>query len=75
MQGPYMELVNKLSFKNIINLKSVSDINNKIDTIEMNSPNSSINLLIRKFDMFSNIFFISIKMNQINHFVSFNNYC
>ena len=33
MQGPYMELVNKLSFKNIINLKSVSDINYKIDKI------------------------------------------
>ena len=33
MQGPYMELVNKLSFKNIINLKSVSDKNNKIDKI------------------------------------------
>ena len=33
MQGPYMELVNKLSFKNIINLKSVSDINHKIDKI------------------------------------------
>ena len=25
--------------------------------------------------VFSNIFFISIKMNQIYHFVSFNNYC
>ena len=33
MQGPYMELVNKLSFKNIINLKSVSDINYKINKI------------------------------------------
>ena len=33
MQGPYMELVNKLSFKDIINLKSVSDINYKIDKI------------------------------------------
>ena len=33
MQGPYIELVNKLSFKKIINLKSVSDINYKIDKI------------------------------------------
>ena len=33
MQGPYMELVNKLSFKEVINLKSVSDVNNKIDKI------------------------------------------
>ena len=33
MQGPYMELVNKLSFKGIVNLKSVSDVNNKIDKI------------------------------------------
>ncbi len=33
MQGPYMELVKKLSFKKIINLKSVSDINHKIDKI------------------------------------------
>ena len=33
MQGPYMELVNKLSFKKVINLKSVSDINNKIDKV------------------------------------------
>ena len=33
MQGPYMELVNKLSFKNIINLKSVSDKNYKINKI------------------------------------------
>jgi len=33
MQGPYMELVNKLTFKGIVNLKSVSDVNNKIDKI------------------------------------------
>ena len=47
----------------------------EINKIETNRPNTSINLLMRKLDMFSNIFFISIMMNQINHFVSFNNYC
>ena len=43
--------------------------------IEINRPNTSINLLARKFDIFPNIFFISIILNQINHFVSFNNCC
>jgi len=33
MQGPYMELVNKLTFKGIINLKSVSDVNSKAEKI------------------------------------------
>ena len=33
MQGPYMEIVNSLSFKKILNLKSVSDKNNKIHKI------------------------------------------
>ncbi|MDC0161604.1 Gfo/Idh/MocA family oxidoreductase [bacterium] len=33
MQGPYMELVNKLVFKKIINLKSVSDNNKNIKKI------------------------------------------
>ncbi len=33
MQGPYMELVNKLAFKNIINLKSISDTNIKLEKI------------------------------------------
>ena len=33
MQGPYMELVNKLIFKEVINLKSVSDINPKVEKI------------------------------------------
>ena len=55
--------------------KLSKDINNIIDNIEIRRPNVSINLLMRKFDVFSNIFFISIMMNQINHFVSFNKYC
>jgi predicted dehydrogenase len=33
MQGPYMEIINKLSFKGVINLKAVSDVNNKIDKV------------------------------------------
>lgn len=33
MQGPYMELVNSLSFKKIINLKSVSDTNKKVHNV------------------------------------------
>ena len=33
MQGPYMELVNKLAFKNLINLKSLSDKNKKLEKI------------------------------------------
>ena len=33
MQGPYMELVNKLIFKNIINLKSISDKNIKLERV------------------------------------------
>jgi len=33
MQGPYMELVNKLAFKNIINLKSISDKNIKLEKV------------------------------------------
>ncbi len=33
MQGPYMELVNKLVFKKIINLKSLSDTNIKLEKI------------------------------------------
>ena len=33
MQGPYMEIVNKLSFKEIVTLKSVSDANSKIHKI------------------------------------------
>jgi len=33
MQGPYMELVNKLAFKNLINLKSLSDKNIKLEKI------------------------------------------
>ena len=39
MQGPYMELVNKLIFKGIINLKSVSDVNAKIEKIIKNKFN------------------------------------
>ena len=33
MQGPYMEIVNKLSFKGLVNLKSLSDVNTKIEKI------------------------------------------
>jgi hypothetical protein len=33
MQGPYMELVNKLDYKNIISLKSISDKNTKLEKI------------------------------------------
>ena len=33
MQGPYIEIVNKLSFKKIINLKAVSDVNKKIHKV------------------------------------------
>ena len=33
MQGPYMELVNKLAFKNIITLKSISDKNKNLENI------------------------------------------
>ena len=48
------------------------EINRNIDKIKIRAPNNSISLLATKFDVFSNIFFISIKMNQINNFVSFN---
>ena len=51
------------------------EINSKIDKIDINRPKNSINLFIRKLDIFLNIFFISIIMNIINHFVSFNKYC
>ena len=33
MQGPYMELVKKLTYKKILKLKSVSDKNKKIHNI------------------------------------------
>ena len=33
MQGPYMQIVNQLSFKKIINLKAVSDTNDKIHKV------------------------------------------
>ena len=33
MQGPYMELVNKLAFKKIINLKTVCDVNSNLKKI------------------------------------------
>ena len=49
--------------------------NENIDKIIIRTPNNSISLLVTKFDVFSNIFFISITMNQINHFVSFYNSC
>ena len=33
MQGPYMELVNKLAFKKTINLKTVCDVNSNLKKI------------------------------------------
>jgi len=36
MQGPYMDLVKQLSYKNIVNLKSVADTNLKINKIIKN---------------------------------------
>ena len=46
-----------------------------LEKIDNNKPITSINLFIKKLDTFLYILFISIIMNQINHFVSFNNYC
>ena len=33
MQGPYMELVNKLVFKKVIELKTICDVDKKIEKI------------------------------------------
>ncbi len=43
-----MELVNKLSFKGVINLKSVSDVNIKIEKIIKKNLNLIIFLKITK---------------------------
>ena len=55
--------------------QEINEINNKIEKTDIKAPKTSISLLIMKFEICFAILLISIILNQINNFVSFNNCC